>query len=207
MLHWEILRWAGRGIFVAWLLWGVVWLIMALRTKPVLRYETVGSRAGYILPILASMVLLLLAKRTHLGAALLAAGPPVSWLFARFIAFYPGVVWVGAPLVLVGTLFAFWARFRLAGNWSASVALKQGHELVVAGPYRLVRHPIYTGALLTVAGTACAIGQWRGVLALALTFCGFCYKIHLEERLMLATFGDAYRRYRSQVKRLIPFVL
>ena len=207
MLHWEILRWAGRTIAVAWVLWVVVWLLLALRTKPVLRRESTGSRAVYMLPIAASMLLLLLAKRTHAGAALSAAGPPVSWLFGRFIPFYPGVVWIGAPLVLAGTAFAFWARFQLAGNWSSTVTLRQGHELICSGPYRLVRHPIYTGALLAVAGTACAIGQWRGVLALALTFGGLWYKSQLEERLMVASFGDAYRRYRSQVRRLIPFVL
>lgn len=207
MLHWEILRWAGRSILIAWVLWVVVWVIAALWTKPVLRYESAGSRAAYLLPIAVSMVLLVLARRTHVGAALAAAGPPFAWLFARFIRFYPGVVWVGAPLVLAGMLFAFWARFHLAGNWSSTVALKEGHELIRTGPYRFVRHPIYTGALMAVAGTACAIGQWRGVLAFALTACGFWYKSATEERLMLATFGDAYRRYRSEVKRLIPFIL
>ena len=108
------------------------------------------------------------------------AGPPLSWLFARFIPFYPGVVWIGAPLVLAGTLFAFWARFRLAGNWSSGVVLKQDHELIRSGPYRFVRHPIYTGALLAVAGTACAIGQWRGILGLLLSFTAFGTRANLR---------------------------
>jgi protein-S-isoprenylcysteine O-methyltransferase Ste14 len=69
-----------------------------------------------------------------------------------------------------------------------------------------VRHPIYTGLLLAVAGTACAIGQMRGILALALTFFGLWYKSRIEERLMVETFGDAYRRYRETVKALIPYV-
>ena len=168
MFYWEILRWAARSIFICWLLWIFVWVIAALRTKPVLHQESTGSRAFYLLPIVASMILLLLAKRTQIGSALFAAGPPLSWLFARFIPFYSGVVWIGAPLMLAGTLLAFWARFHLAGNWSSGVVLKQDHELIRSGPYRFVRHPIYTGALLAVAGTACAIGQWRGVLGFML---------------------------------------
>jgi protein-S-isoprenylcysteine O-methyltransferase Ste14 len=206
-LHWELLRWAGRSIAFAWLLWAVVWVVMALRTKPTLRREGFGSGLAFRVPIVLSMLLLLLAKRTHLGMALQASGTPWSWLFMRFIRFYPGVVFVGAPLTLLGIAFCFWARFELAGNWSASVALKQGHELIQAGPYRLVRHPIYTGALVAVGGTACAIGQWRGLLALALTFGAVWYRAGAEERLMTATFGDDYRRYQARVRRLIPFIL
>jgi protein-S-isoprenylcysteine O-methyltransferase Ste14 len=207
MPHWEILRWAGLGIPIAWALWVLIWLITGLRTKPTIRQESAATRFAYLLPIFASILLFAFAKRSHLGQALNAAGPPLSWLFARFIRFYPGVVWIGAPLVLVGLLFATWARFHLGANWSSTVTLKEDHELIRTGPYRFVRHPIYTGILLAVAGSACAIGQWRGVLAFALTLGGLLYKSQVEERLMLATFGDTYRRYRSEVKRLIPFVL
>jgi protein-S-isoprenylcysteine O-methyltransferase Ste14 len=188
-------------------LWGVLWAVLALRAKPTLRREAIGSRLAFSLPVAVSMLLLLVARRTPMGTALQAAGPPWSWLFLRFIRFYPGIVWVGAPLMLLGTALGFWARFRLAGNWSASVVLKQDHELVLDGPYRLVRHPNYTGALLAVAGTACAIGQWRGLLALALTFGAVWYRTRMEERLMVATFGDAYRRYQARVRRLIPFIV
>jgi Phospholipid methyltransferase len=203
-LPWQIV-WAGRGITAMWVLWLVVWLIASSRTKPVVRREGIGSRVSYIVLLVASMILLLLAKRTHLGAAL-AADPGTSWLYTRFIRFYPGVVWIGAPLVLAGTLFAIWARLHLGGNWSGSVTLKQDHELVRSGPYGYVRHPIYTGLLLAVAGTACAIGQMRGLVALALSFVALWYKSRIEERLMIETFGDAYRGYRAAVKGLIPFL-
>ena len=206
-LHWEVLRWAGRSIAVVWLLWGVVWVVLALRAKPTVRSEGVGSRLTFTLPIVLSMLLLLLSKRTHLGIALQGSGPPWSWLFLRFIRFYPGVVCIGAPLTLLGAAIAFWARFTLGGNWSASVALKEDHQLVLGGPYRFVRHPIYVGALLAVAGTACAIGQWRGLLALALTFEAVWRRSKLEERLMVATFGDVYRHYQTRVRGLIPFIL
>jgi protein-S-isoprenylcysteine O-methyltransferase Ste14 len=197
--------WAAWGITVIWVLWVAVWIIASLKTKPVVRRESAVSRVSYIVLLFASMILLLLGKRTHLGAAL-ATGPATAWLYARFIRLYPGVVWIGAPLVLAGTLFAIWARLHLGGNWSGSVTLKQDHELVRSGPYRYVRHPIYTGLLLAVAGTACAIGQMRGLVALVLTLVGLGYKSRIEERLMIEAFGDAYRGYRAAVKGLIPFL-
>jgi protein-S-isoprenylcysteine O-methyltransferase Ste14 len=70
-----------------------------------------------------------------------------------------------------------------------------------------VRHPIYTGLLVAFAGTAIARGEWRGVLAVALVFASFWRKLRIEERWMIETFGDAYLRYRDEVRAIIPFVL
>ncbi|MGB6452066.1 MAG: isoprenylcysteine carboxylmethyltransferase family protein [Steroidobacteraceae bacterium] len=206
MLRSEILRGTSAGIAVVWVIWIAVWIIASLRTKPVVQQESLGSRLSYLLLIAPSVILLLLAKRTHLGAALSAPGAPSAWLYVRFIRRYPGVVWIGAPLVLAGVLVALWARLHLAGNWSASVTLKQDHELILSGPYRYVRHPIYTGMLMAVAGTACAIGQIRGVLGFALAFFALGLKSRIEERLMVQKFGEAYLGYRAAVKGLIPFV-
>jgi len=206
MAHWQIMVWCGRGIAVAWVFWVVVWTAASLGNKPVAQRESVGSRLSYFLPIALSVALLLLGKRTRLGSALAAASSSLGWLYGRFIRLYPGLVWIGAPLVFAGLIVALWARFYLAGNWSGSVTLKQDHELVRTGPYRFVRHPIYTGLLMAVAGTACAIGQFRGLLAFALTFYALWRKSRIEERLMVETFGEDYRRYRADVKGLIPFV-
>ncbi len=207
MRHSEILRWVEWGIVVAWLFWVAVWVVARARTKPVLQRESTASRAYYLSLIVASIVLLLLAKATRLGAALIASGPPASWLYVRFIPYYTGVVWVGGPLVLAGMVVAVWARIQLGGNWSGSVTLKENHELIRSGPYRFVRHPIYTGMLLAVAGTACAIGQIRGVLGFVLAFYALWHKSRIEERLMIESFGESYRSYRTQVKGLIPFLL
>lgn len=202
----EILRLAALSISIAWLVWAVVWLVTSFKTKRAVYEESLGSRLCYILPIMVSVFLLLVAKASRLGGMFIAAGPPLDWLYIRFIRIFPGVVWIGAPLAIAGILITFWARFHLADNWSASVTLKQDHELVRTGPYRYVRHPIYTGALVAVLGTAFAIGQLRGLFAFALTFFAFWYKSGLEEKLMIENFGDTYRKYRASVKRLIPFV-
>jgi protein-S-isoprenylcysteine O-methyltransferase Ste14 len=95
----------------------------------------------------------------------------------------------------------------LAGNWSGTVTLKKGHELVQSGPYALVRHPIYTGLLVALIGTAVAVDRWRAVAGLTLLMTGIAYKISVEERFMREQFGDAYARYRARVKALVPFVV
>ena len=99
------------------------------------------------------------------------------------------------------------ARFFLGRNWSGIVTIKQGHTLVRKGPYRFVRHPIYTGLLLAIFGTALAIGEIRALIGAGLVFALFVHKISLEESFMTEQFGADYADYRRNVKALIPFVL
>jgi len=85
--------------------------------------------------------------------------------------------------------------------------VKEGHELIVKGPYRFVRHPIYTGMVAACIGTAFAIGEWRCILGLVVILLGLAITIAQEERLMMATFPQAYLQYRRRVKALIPGLL
>ena len=114
---------------------------------------------------------------------------------------------LGAALTLAGIAFAIWARVWIAGNWSSDVTLKRDHELITTGPYRWVRHPIYTGVLLAILGTALAVGEWRGLLAVVLAGAAFWRKLGIEEAVMRRQFGAAYDRYAENVPALIPFVL
>jgi protein-S-isoprenylcysteine O-methyltransferase Ste14 len=114
---------------------------------------------------------------------------------------------IGAVICVAGILVTIWARRILAGNWSSDVTFKQGHELIKAGPYRFVRHPIYSGLLLMCLGTAIDIGQVRGWLGLVLVFSGFWVKLRQEETLLLRHFPDTYPAYRKEVKALVPFIL
>ncbi|MBV9755552.1 MAG: isoprenylcysteine carboxylmethyltransferase family protein, partial [Alphaproteobacteria bacterium] len=91
-------------------------------------------------------------------------------------------------------------------NWSAEATIKQGHELVRTGPYRWTRHPIYSGILLAFLGSAVALGEWRGLVALALITASFLHKLGIEERLMATRFPDAYARFRAEVPALVPFI-
>jgi protein-S-isoprenylcysteine O-methyltransferase Ste14 len=87
------------------------------------------------------------------------------------------------------------------------VQVKQDHELIQRGPYRFVRHPIYTGLLLAFFGTAVAIGEWRGLICVAIVAASFWFKLRLEERWMRENFGAAYEQYMQRTKALIPGVL
>jgi protein-S-isoprenylcysteine O-methyltransferase Ste14 len=115
--------------------------------------------------------------------------------------------WVGAALTAAGLLFTVWARVHLGTNWSGTVTLKRGHELITSGPYAFVRHPIYTGLLLAFLGSALARDEWRGVLALALVALALWRKLRNEERWMREQFGDAYSAYSKRVAALVPRVL
>jgi protein-S-isoprenylcysteine O-methyltransferase Ste14 len=179
---------------VLWAMWGVYWMIASAFAKPVRRRESVASRASHVAPLV-------------LGAALLAswrlAGPVLD---ARFLPRGLAWFWLGTALVVAGLLFAVAGRNHLGGNWSGTVTLKQGHTLTRSGPYRFVRHPIYTGILLAVLGTAVAEGEWRGLVAFAAVLAAFLRKVRIEEQFMLDAFGEEYRRYRREVPALLPWV-
>ena len=128
-------------------------------------------------------------------------------LFERFLPQSDGTYRTGALLLALGLAFSVWARVYLGRNWSATVTVKEDHELIRSGPYSLVRHPIYTGLLLGFIGTAIVRGEWRGVLAVLIVFVALWRKLRLEERWMSETFGEEYRRYREHSAALIPYLL
>ncbi len=108
----------------------------------------------------------------------------------------------------VGLFIALWARTVLGANWSANVVLKEQHELIVQGPYRVVRHPIYTGVILMIIGTILVWGRVAGLILLVLSVAGLLVKAHREEQLLTTHFPDAYPRYRQRVKAaIIPFLV
>jgi protein-S-isoprenylcysteine O-methyltransferase Ste14 len=104
-------------------------------------------------------------------------------------------------------MLAILSRALLGRNWSATVQLKQDHQLITSGPYRFVRHPIYTGLLLLFLGNAVMVGDWRGLLAVAIVFASFWRKFRLEERWLAEHFGEPYRLYQARTKALIPALL
>jgi protein-S-isoprenylcysteine O-methyltransferase Ste14 len=110
----------------------------------------------------------------------------------------------GAAVLLAGLGFAIWARLHLGAYWSAMVAVKEGHRLIRTGPYRLVRHPIYSGILTGLLGTAVAVGQLRALIAAALLIAIYYRKSQDEEHLLAEEFVDEYPAYRNEVGALIP---
>jgi len=173
------------GFFFVWVLW-------AIRTKPTERRESVGSRLSYTLPVFAGCCLLF-ARRVGLAWLYWPILPPARWVTALAVA-----------LTAAGLLFAIWARLHLGGNWSGTVTMKVGHELIRSGPYEWVRHPIYSGIFLALLGTALERRQLRGVIALPLIYAGFLRKIRREEQFMGTLFGAGYDEYVRTTGALIP---
>jgi protein-S-isoprenylcysteine O-methyltransferase Ste14 len=114
---------------------------------------------------------------------------------------------IGLVLDLVGVAVAIWARLSLGTNWAGLVmTVKQGHELVQTGPYAIVRHPIYAGLLLAMAGTALTIGTLSCYLGLAAGLVALMIRVSIEENLMRGQFNETHAAYRQRTKKLIPFV-
>jgi protein-S-isoprenylcysteine O-methyltransferase Ste14 len=114
---------------------------------------------------------------------------------------------VGIMVLLLGLSFAVWARVHLGQYWSGRVSIKVDHKLIRSGPYRLVRHPIYTGILFGFIGTALEVGEIRAWLAFVLALVGLLIKIRAEERLLVKEFGSTYLQYKKEVKMLIPYLV
>ena len=180
-----------RACAFLWIVWCLVWLVSAFRTKKVAKSESVLGRLTYMGPVAVAALLIFYAPRLFDGR-FLAPGSPVEWL--------------GVVLTAAGVAVSIWARAHLGGNWSGRVTLKERHELIQAGPYSLVRHPIYTGLLLAAAGSSLASGRTAIAFALPILFVSIWIKLRREEGLLASHFPE-YGAYRGRVKALIPRIL
>ena len=118
----------------------------------------------------------------------------------------PVLAAVGALLFACGIALAVWARLHLGRNWGMPATQRAEPELVTSGPYRFVRHPIYSGLLLAMLGTA-LVDNLLGLIVVAVLVVYFYYCGTVEERNLTATFPQAYPEYQSRTKMLIPFLL
>jgi len=178
---------------VVWLAFIVYWLLAAFTAKKNRITQTPFQR-GFHLLLTVLAVWLIAGHRFQT--------PVLTWqiLPENQITFF-----TGAALLLAGLGFAVWARVHLGKYWSAVVSLKEDHHLIQTGPYRWIRHPIYTGILTGVAGTAIALGQMRGFIALLALTIIYWLKSRREERLLMTQFSDEYVQYRKQAGALLPF--
>jgi protein-S-isoprenylcysteine O-methyltransferase Ste14 len=181
-------------ILALWVIWLLYWLVAALSAKPVRQREPPLPRLLFLAQLLLTAILL--APRRWPG-----------WFDMQLIGGGWTRYWIAVALIFAGLVLSIWARRALGGNWSGSITLKEGHELVHSGPYRWVRHPIYTGLLLMILGTGLAGGRVHGLLAFPIALTALWFKSRVEERWMGAEFGERYAQYRQHSWALIPFVL
>jgi protein-S-isoprenylcysteine O-methyltransferase Ste14 len=174
-----------------WLGFVVFWNLTAGRKGPGRSEESAGSRAVRQ-NLLTLSLLLLFVSIPGLGWRLI---PPTQWH-----------VPAGLAIMAAATLLHVWARVHLGRNWSSEVMIKTDHQLVRTGPYRFVRHPIYTAILGLAFGTAIVSGRLISMLGAAVFTYAYIRKLRIEERALGATFGSAWEDYRRRSWALVPWL-
>jgi protein-S-isoprenylcysteine O-methyltransferase Ste14 len=175
-----------------WLAFIVYWFVSALKRKEAKRKESRLERLRHSLPMLAAYILTFVPA-SHYGA-----------LGARVVPAPELLGIIGALATVAGVALAIWARWHLGTNWSATVSIRADHELIYTGPYRTIRHPIYTGMLLAFAGTALALGEVRGVIAFVIVLTAFYFKARKEESFLTQEFGERFAERARRTGMFLP---
>ncbi len=175
-----------------WLVFFLFWMLAALFTKRAVERVDWAKRLYYSVPAVLGYY------------CMFSNGPDVAWLQKRILPRTQDLAITAIVITAMGMAFAVWARLHLGRNWSSAVSIKEQHQLIRSGPYRLVRHPIYSGILLAMAGTFLANGKVRGALGVALLWFAWLVKSRMEEQFMVRTFGAEYEEYRRTTGALIP---
>jgi protein-S-isoprenylcysteine O-methyltransferase Ste14 len=187
---------AASIFFVVYALWLFSELVIggiiprSRRRGAPIRYEDKSSRQLITLSTFLSLTIAFLFASSGVAAL-------PSWAF-----------YFGIGLMIAGILLRQWSIAVLGRYFSRTVGVQDGQAVVDRGPYKLVRHPAYTGSLLTIVGLGFVLQSWGAVLVLIAFFgVAFGYRIHVEEGVLTSKLGDEYVAYAKRTKRLIPYVL
>jgi protein-S-isoprenylcysteine O-methyltransferase Ste14 len=180
-----------------WSGFGLYWLAAAARGKSSAEAEHRTGEPHFFrvvrLSILATTFALLFWQRLAIG-----------FLRLRFVPDSTELDYAGFAATLIGLGLATWARIHLGRNWSDKVVIQAGHLLIRSGPYARLRHPIYSGVLLGVAGTALVLGEWRGVIAFVLLLANYAIKAKKEDRVLEESFGAEFQEHKRRAGFLLP---
>lgn len=182
----------ARVLEWAWIVFGFYWLIAARQVKAARTAESPVYRAFRLLLLIITFTLLF-AKWTAVGF--------LGW---RFFARKQSVANLGFAFALAGLAVAIWARISLGQYWSDKIVLKVDHHLVRSGPYARMRHPIYSGVLLGVAGSALVVDEWRGVLAFLLLLTNYIVKASREDTILAEAFPIDFAEHERNAGFLWP---
>jgi protein-S-isoprenylcysteine O-methyltransferase Ste14 len=185
-------------IVLCWIIFFGYWLISAFFVKKTIeRSSSIGWRL--ITPIIGIIIIIFLVKIMPQGYAQILTSIIIPNTLTSAI--------IGSLITILGLAICIWARTTIGRNWSGSVVFKKNHELVTNGPYKFVRHPIYTGMITMLIGTSIYYGYASIFLIPILAFVSFALKSRQEEKLMIKHFGKKYIEYKKRTKAIIPFVI
>ena len=176
---------------VLWLVFSIYWAVESRKSAPTQTSESRWSRRWHLLLLNGSLLLLVLR---------------VPGLTARFLPASNALVAAGLAIQAAFLLLAVSARRHLGSNWSGEVRIAAEHQLVRSGPYRFIRHPIYTAMIGMYCGTALVFGEIHSAIAIVIITLAYWRKIRLEEAALGATFGADFEAWRQQTSALIPWV-
>jgi protein-S-isoprenylcysteine O-methyltransferase Ste14 len=171
--------------------------LIASRTKHSGGRSHAHDRGSY------GLIVVLLFVGLTLDFTLSARLPQAAILWRRNLVFFSGI-----GLMLAGVAYRWWAIATLGKFFTFDVAIQSSQKVIDSGPYRYIRHPSYTGALITQVGIGLALGNWAGLLALMVCMAiAYSYRITVEERALLTALGAPYKQYMLRTRRIIPFLL
>jgi protein-S-isoprenylcysteine O-methyltransferase Ste14 len=179
-------------IGVGWGIFWVGWLAASAGAKRGQRAPGNWARFAGVRVVLVLAVVILVRLRVLNLHGVRHVSDPVLW-------------GVGLAIWVLGLGLAVWARIHLGRNWGMPTSTKEDPELVTSGPYRTIRHPIYTGILLALTGSAIAVSVWW-LIGVPLIGGYFVYSAFVEERNMTRLFPRAYPEYQQSTKMLIPAI-
>jgi protein-S-isoprenylcysteine O-methyltransferase Ste14 len=175
-----------------WAAWAISWLTAAVWMDPAQKRVGLRAELPYRLTMWLGMAVLFVPAHGYEGVLRL-------WHIGLAGA------WICIALIALGIAFAWWARIHLGRLWSGEITVKADHRIVDTGPYAIVRHPIYTGLLLSIFATAAAKGTILGLAGAGLLLLGIWLKAQIEERWLAGELGSVYDAYRRRVPMLVPF--
>jgi protein-S-isoprenylcysteine O-methyltransferase Ste14 len=194
------------AIYILWSVWGATWIAAALWANRTVKRQSVGREWPYRILTLAGFIFLL-ATAGRYSHDQMAFDPYILPFSKSLWRTPPLLAWAMVAVVAAGFAFAWWARLYLGRLWSGSITRKEGHRIVDTGPYAFVRHPIYTGIIVSAFATAAVTAMPRAVVGAVLLLVGYWLKARLEEGFLRAELGaQAYDAYALKTAMLIPLV-
>jgi protein-S-isoprenylcysteine O-methyltransferase Ste14 len=189
---WPLLR---SRTFISLVLWAgffAYWAIAARNSAPTKTTEAPSSKWFHAIALNLALILLFWPAPGLTG-----------WFLPQRLQV---LVAIGVAVQAAFVLLAIWARRHLGRNWSSEVRIGADHQLVRTGPYRLLRHPIYTAMLGMFLGTAIASGQYHALMGVGILLLAYVRKTGLEEDILQQAFGRDFEEYRRQTWALVPWV-